>query len=887
MWHEAFARGAEADSLTLVARPRDNVRPEVIRIGYFVPMTDIDAPMRYAEPAADRTGRDGGVGLVVLLALALAVAAVGLAMVSREMAEPVVLAILAGLAVVGVFCLFAGAVGILHFGQRHARNDVTKAFVDNLPQGALIADLGGRVLYANEAYRSLLGLETGAPVLAPDRAFAGSTHIAEPIFRLARASQQGRGLKEDFRIPPIGEGEGEADIVPRWFRIQVRPMPPDPRSGRKGGLVVWQIEEITQDRESQETSFEKVQAAIAYLDNAPAGFIASDADGTIQYLNATLAQWLGLDLSEIAAGPLKLDAMMSADNAALIARTGRGPANGSTQGSTRRFDIDLVKADGTSLPVRILHRLPRAGNGGLAHALVLNRGPGEVEEAGAAELRFARLFHAAPIAIATVDAQGCISATNAAFMRLFGHALDDSRKVDLASLVESEGHQALSKALEQAIAGQGLIEPVDFTFAGEKERQGRFYLSPIERAQGESEAAIAYALDTTEQRALELQMAQGQKMQAIGQLAGGIAHDFNNMLTAIIGFSDFLLQNHRPTDPAFQDIMNIKQNANRAAGLVRQLLAFSRQQTLRPQVLGLSDVLSELSILLGRLLGENIELKVDQADDLWSVKADLHQFEQVIINLAVNARDAMQDGGKLLIRTVNVTEVESRKLGTGKMPPGEYVLIEVSDTGTGMSAEVMEKMFEPFFSTKEVGRGTGLGLSTVYGIVKQTGGYIVAESEEGKGTTMRVYLPRYVEIAGEIEPPRPAPRERPKDLTGRGTVLLVEDEDAVRSFAARALGQRGYHVLEASTGVEALEMFNNYDGDVDLVVSDVVMPEMDGPTLMKQLRVDHPDLKIIFISGYAEDSFRRHLSDNEDFMFLQKPFDLKELAAAVKAALQG
>jgi two-component system cell cycle sensor histidine kinase/response regulator CckA len=205
-----------------------------------------------------------------------------------------------------------------------------------------------------------------------------------------------------------------------------------------------------------------------------------------------------------------------------------------------------------------------------------------------------------------------------------------------------------------------------------------------------------------------------------------------------------------------------------------------------------------------------------------------------------------------------------------------------------MAPEVMQKIFEPFFSTKEVGRGTGLGLSTVYGIVRQTGGYIVPESEEGKGTLMRVYLPRYVEVAGEAEPARPpVRREPPKDLTGRGTVLLVEDEDAVRSFAARALGQRGYHVLEATTGAEALEMFMSHNGHVDLVVSDVVMPEMDGPTLMKHLRSERPDVKIIFISGYAEDAFRRNLSDKEDFMFLQKPFDLKELAAAVKAALQG
>jgi two-component system cell cycle sensor histidine kinase/response regulator CckA len=360
------------------------------------------------------------------------------------------------------------------------------------------------------------------------------------------------------------------------------------------------------------------------------------------------------------------------------------------------------------------------------------------------------------------------------------------------------------------------------------------------------------------------------------------------MLTAIIGFSDFLLLNHRPTDPAFQDIMNIKQNANRASGLVRQLLAFSRQQTLRPQVLQLGDVLSELSILLGRLLGENIELTLDQASDLWPVKADLHQFEQVIINLAVNARDAMPDGGKLDIRTANVSEQDSRDVG-GDMPPGEYVMIEVRDTGTGMTEAVKQKIFEPFFSTKEIGRGTGLGLSTVYGIIKQTGGYIFAESEEGRGTAMRVYLPRYVQGATEIaQEPAKLDRkpEKPKDLTGRGTVLLVEDEEAVRSFAVRALGTRGYRVLAASTGAEALEVFKEHGGDVDLVVSDVVMPEMDGPTLMKQLREQNPAIKIIFISGYAEDAFRRNLDEKEDFMFLQKPFDLKELAATVKAALE-
>ena len=264
-------------------------------------MTDIDAPMRYAEPAADRSGTEGSVGLVVLLALGLAIAAVALAVLSREMAEPFVLAILAGLAVVGVFCLFAGAVGILHFGSSTTRNDITKAFADNLPQGALIADTSGRVLYANQSYLDLLGLDPEMPVLPPDRAFAGNAYLSEQIFRLARAAQQGRALREEFRLPPPGERQEEGKVPARWFCISVQPMPVEPKSGRRKGLMVWQVEEVTGDRERQEAGFEKLQAAIAYLDNAPAGFFTTDGEGTIDYLNATLAQWLGLDLGDIAA----------------------------------------------------------------------------------------------------------------------------------------------------------------------------------------------------------------------------------------------------------------------------------------------------------------------------------------------------------------------------------------------------------------------------------------------------------------------------------------------------------------------------------------------------------------------------------------------------------
>jgi two-component system cell cycle sensor histidine kinase/response regulator CckA len=373
-------------------------------------------------------------------------------------------------------------------------------------------------------------------------------------------------------------------------------------------------------------------------------------------------------------------------------------------------------------------------------------------------------------------------------------------------------------------------------------------------------------------------------MQAVGQLAGGIAHDFNNVLTAIIGYSDLLLVNHRPTDPSFQDIMQIRQNANRAAGLVRQLLAFSRRQTLRPQVLQLADVLSELQMMMRRLVGEKIELEVSHGRDLWLVKADINQFEQVVVNLVVNARDAMHEGGRIMLRTRNVAPDDCGAFGEKSLTPGEYVLLEVQDTGHGIPADVRDKIFEPFFTTKEVGKGTGLGLSMVYGIVKQTGGYVFCVSEPGQGATFRILLPRHTQEL-TVEPQKKIEVKPAADLTGRGAILLVEDEEAVRAFASRALASRGYTVMEAESGVDALRVYEEVAGKIDLIVSDVIMPEMDGPTMLMELRHRGLAAKIIFVSGYADDAFAKNLPEGQEFQFLQKPFTLKQLIETVKGAM--
>ncbi len=429
----------------------------------------------------------------------------------------------------------------------------------------------------------------------------------------------------------------------------------------------------------------------------------------------------------------------------------------------------------------------------------------------------------------------------------------------------------------------------------------RFYVNAVidESDEAPEEVAIVYAVETTEQKALETQMAQTQKMNAVGTLAGGIAHDFNNVLTAILLSSDHLLLQARPSDASFADLMEIKRNANRAAVLVRQLLAFSRKQTMRPAVLNLTDVVGDLRMLVDRLIsGTNVKLEVDYGRDLWPVRTDLSQFEQVLINLCVNARDAMPSGGQIRIRTRNVGAAEAAGFANARLPAEDFVMVEVTDSGTGIPPEIMDKIFEPFFTTKEVGKGTGLGLSMVYGIVKQSGGYIYPESEVGKGTTFRVFLPRHVpevkpfeetsvETAAIAEqPPAAAPASQDVDLTGNSAVvLLVEDEEAVRRGGKRMLETRGYTVHEAGSGTEALDIMEELEGKVDIVVSDVVMPEMDGPSLLRELRKTYPDLKFIFVSGYAEDAFARNLPADAKFGFLPKPFSLKQLAVAVREML--
>ncbi|HEY0910762.1 MAG TPA: ATP-binding protein, partial [Bradyrhizobium sp.] len=759
-------------------------------------------PFAAHEPAR----RSGSIVLVLLVAGGIVAAAVTLMTIGRAQAQPYILGLLALLAMVGLFNLFAFAAGIIRFADRAADDPVMGRIADQAYDGLAVTDSRGHVVYSNATYLALTGAATAQEVRPVERVFIGNPDVSEAVFRLLKAAREGKRQQEEVRIAGTNGAHG------RWLRMRVRPLG---QGKREAKYAVWSIADITRDRERQEDVFQELQHAIEYLDHAPCGFFSVNPAGDLVYVNATLANWLDHDLAEIGSGGLKLTDIVSGDGASLLTSIVAVPG----EVKTEVFDIDLRMRGGKTMPVRLYHKLAFGADGvpGASRTLVISRARDERSDPQrAAEVRFMRFFDHTPMAIATVDRAGTVVRANARFAKLAQSlGLEASASNSIFRTVNVRDRSSLIAAINQAAEGQGDIAPVEAMLDGGKERWGQFFVTAVEADERETEAAIVYMLETTERRTLENQINQSQKMDMVGQLAGGIAHDFNNVLSAIMMANDFLLNAHKPTDPSFQDIMQIKQNATRAATLVRQLLAFSRKQTLRPQVLDLGDALSDLTMLLRRLIGEKVKFDPVHGRDLWPVKVDVSQFEQVIVNLAVNARDAMPDGGKLTIKTANVSAQEAEKLSYKGMPPADYVRIDVSDTGTGISAEIVDKIFEPFFSTKEVGKGTGLGLSTVYGIVKQTGGFVYVDSEEGKGTTFRIFLPRH---HAEQEPQHEAPAangaareavaEPPKprvDLTGQGTILLVEDEEGLRSLNARGLRSRGYTVVEASNGIEALE----------------------------------------------------------------------------------
>ncbi|PCI45768.1 MAG: hybrid sensor histidine kinase/response regulator [Alphaproteobacteria bacterium] len=743
--------------------------------------------------------------------------------------------------------------------------------VSRMERPQVITSLEGDMVYCNMPYRLFLKESLKREVLSPMEMMTGEQghFLKDALATLDRDSGQSR-------IIQLLSGEDET----KYAEVTLS------RKTGQEDFISWIFSGVTSElpgghmrRSGHEFSLEQLGS---FLDCGDCGLIAVSDEGQIIYANDMLLHWMtGRSVED-----LRLPRPLS-DFCAIAPKQLNGQIQVRTLsgedilleflpfeailGDHKDNDPPLAVADG---PLRICQVFS-------CQSEVM------ANDTDTENINFDRFFRESPIGIAIVSEQGEVLERNHIF-REYVLELDIKNTRSLQHIIDPEEYKEFYDQIKATLK-TGLASSIaDLGFKGKGEKHGQIYITRLNKFDDHDKVVILYLIDTTEQKNLELQFAQSQKMQAVGQLAGGIAHDFNNLLTAIIGFSDLLLVRHGPGDQSFSDIIQVKQNASRAANLVRQLLAFSRQQTLRPKVLMITDVLAELSNLLGRLIGDNIELEMKHGRDLGYVKADQGQMEQVIINLCVNARDAMDNHGKISIRTRNIALKESRVLSKRYqvMPPNDYVLLEVEDTGCGISSAHLGKIFEPFFTTKEVGKGTGLGLSTVYGIVKQTGGFIFPTSEIGRGTTFSIYLPVHKEVPKEaVEAKEPAPEKTTRDLTGKGTILLVEDEDAVRMFASRALKNKGYNVYEANSGEAALELFEKIEDELDLLISDVVMPIMDGPTLVRRIRETNHKLKVIFISGYAEDVFDKTPGE-EDFHFLPKPFSLKQLAEQVKEILE-
>ncbi|WP_082851138.1 MULTISPECIES: ATP-binding protein [unclassified Sulfitobacter] len=533
-----------------------------------------------------------------------------------------------------------------------------------------------------------------------------------------------------------------------------------------------------------------------------------------------------------------------------------------------RYELDT--AEGPQ-PVRVAEMPAAASRRAL---YLLPAGEPSPEEADA------RMFQKLPVPLVKLARDGSVRSFNEMASRLLGPRL--AVGVHLSAMMEGLG-RSVSDWFDDTLS-ERLSRKAEFLRLTRDDAEIFVQVTLNRVAEPEGPCLIAVLQDATELKSLEAQFVQSQKMQAIGQLAGGVAHDFNNLLTAISGHCDLLLLRHDQGDKDYADLMQINQNANRAAALVGQLLAFSRKQTLRPETLDMRDTLADLTHLLNRLVGEKVSLSLSHDPVLHPIRADKRQLEQVLMNLVVNARDAMPAGGEITILTQNETLSEPLIRDRVTVPPGSYVTVSVSDNGTGIPGDRLQKVFEPFYTTKRTGEGTGLGLSTAYGIIKQTGGYIFVDSVPGQGTCFTLYFPAQQLPQPQVAPARvPAPQPNPRH--GDGVILLVEDEAPVRAFASRALRLRGYTVLEAESAEAALRTLEDETLEIDIFVTDVVMPGMDGPSWVRLALKDRPDVRVVFVSGYAEDSFAEEQIKIPNSVFLPKPFSLTDLTETVHAQL--
>jgi two-component system cell cycle sensor histidine kinase/response regulator CckA len=858
-------------------------------------MPDANDPIVYETietPApAHRKGFDY-IQLGFWFSLAIAGGAAGMALTWSDAVGPagaVLVIALGAMALVLVLWAMRGAgrkLGVFpERGAAEAAAQSTKRHVwlEALSEPALISDRGGASVAANAAYLKLAQLahEIGDSAHAPsvDRLFASNPGMAAPIYRLSKTVKTGGERTE--MLPALLFGESH---TPVQFEASVAPL------GKTRAL--WRLRLV--EAGSQTAGSGSVDPRALYVEDAPVGFFSARRDGRVVYINQTLRHMLGLPDGDNA---LRLEDIMRPEGLKLMKRDVRGTAS-------QRAEVVLRARDGVESSATLITTWSGKGADAMTRSVVSIASPAEQVARRAptpqgattiSEIRNAgraddTMFADAPFGVVRLDGEGVETAimldANRTLVELTGgRAQPGARFADL--FVAEQGPAALAEQLAKALDGAK-----NFKLAGEGQKSVDVFI--VLDRQGRPSAA--YVIDTTERTLLEQRAAQGAKLQAIGQLAGELAHDFNNLLTGIILNVDRLQVRHPPGDPSFFELRSINEFASRGAELVRTLLAYSRKQVFRQRVLDVSDALADYYVLLRDIIDERIKLDIVHGRDLPRVKVDKNQLETAITNLCTNARDAMIEkngGGRLTIRTSKSDATAARKDGFTHVTEGEYVLIEVVDDGAGIAPEIMEKIFQPFYTTKDPGKGTGLGLATVYGIVKQSNGYIYPVSKVGRGTTFKIFLPAFVGAEEEPDvvvdsqpPPEPSSNKSGGDLAGRGSILLVEDEDGVRGIAAQLLASCGYQVIEASDGEKALEIIKEHSGTIDLLISDVVMPGMDGPALLKAARPWLTKTRVMFISGYAERDLAKTLEDDRAISFLPKPFTLRQLAERVKQELK-
>ena len=742
---------------------------------------------------------------------------------------------------------------------------VTSAAIETRHRAIAIVDRANRLVCANSTYEGWFDGIAAPYELAMDPASReAASEAARSAWRDGRA---------EVSVVRLSSGDME-------YRLRIE------RSGRGEAYLVWRFDEIRTQR-----SYDGLSERLA----GPLGEVLSRAgvevalvapDGIVQTTTPGLAE-RATGSRENAVGGLEFVQLLRSDDRDRIffAREGQ---QGSPQ-TLIHVPLDIPNAskmsDADETPSIMLLLDSTVGIGG-----------GWESTGKAAIPQLEALLSALPLGLALTDRDGRFLFANKAFLRAVERETSGLPQFP-SDLVVREDKAAMADTVRRFAKGATASGDMAVRLGNNKDEPVSIGLAGV---RGLGDAAVLLSIsDSSEEKRLRRQVAQATKMQAVGQLAGGVAHDFNNVLTAIIGYCDLMLLRHTPGDSDYDDIQQIKANSNRAASLTRQLLAFSRQQTLRPVVLQLPDVVSEVSQLLKRLMGEKIEFSVRHDRELGSVRADPQQLEQVIINLAVNARDAMQAyaskrgkqdwKGRLTLATRRVSARDVRKMGIDIMPADDYTVMIVQDTGGGIPDEHLNKIFEPFFTTKEQGKGTGLGLSTVYGIVKQSNGFIFADNVQGPdgtpiGARFTVYLPVHKgELPAIMRADEPE-EQKASEWSAGGKLLLVEDEDMVRAVAERALVRAGYTVTTASDGEEGLGIVANGDTQFDLIVSDVVMPAMDGPAMARAIRNVRAHVPILFMSGYAEEQLRNEI-DIENMYFIPKPFSVQQINAKVAEVL--